>query len=768
MKNVELLAPAGNFESLRTAINNGANAIYLGLTDFNARRKASNFTVDSIREVVRYAHLFNAKIYLTVNTIIKNEEVDAFLKMVDKCVEAKVDAYIIQDLGMAYLLSKRYKGIVLHASTQMGIHNLEGAKIVEQLGFKRAILSRETSLEDIKEIRDNTNLEIEFFVQGALCVGFSGNCYMSSFLSLNSGNRGLCQQYCRKQYIVKDNDSLKDKAYYLSTKDICLINKLKTLVDAGVTSFKIEGRLKREGYVGVVISTYRKIIDNAFKDASKNDLEALRVSFSRGDFSYEAYLNHNKEGMMNPINQNHIGIKIGTLTSVKPFKNDLLELEIVSNHELHSGDGLKFMWKNKEIASLGVGNIIKKGNNTYKIFTKQKIKEKGLDVYLTLDYQNEEELINKVKKLPVDIKVIAKENENLIIKIVYKKIEVSYKSPFVCNKAINQPTTFEDIKKQVEKLNDTNFVLRDLSVDNDQVFIVKSALNEARRSAVILLENAIIETFEKRNAVTINKDLDFTYSLDLLDDALIINEEINLDLLPFDYKGLIIYSPLYFNKEVIAHIKEIKTKFINAKVALNLPIIAFKEDLKIINEIVNDLNDVYLIANNLYALTFINKAQLIGGYNLNINNNYALSFLNHLGIKYAFASLESNEAFLKENPNLYYYALGYNTLMNYVHCPIKTIYKNDCKMCKYNKSISYIDEYNKNYALRRIKINYCYFELLNNRLINCYKKISNPSIVDLRNLDADTFEKTLKMLENKTYMSISNNEFFGLLFKSIS
>ena len=145
-----------------------------------------------------------------------------------------------------------------------------------------------------------------------------------------------------------------------------------------------------------------------------------------------------------------------------------------------------------------------------------------------------------------------------------------------------------------------------------------------------------------------------------------------------------------------------------------------------------------------------------------------MSFLNHLGIKYAFASLESNEAFLKENPNLYYYALGYNTLMNYVHCPIKTIYKNDCKMCKYNKSISYIDEYNKNYALRRIKINYCYFELLNNRLINCYKKISNPSIVDLRNLDAVTFEKTLKMLENKTYISVSSNEFFGLLFKSIS
>ena len=167
MKEVELLAPAGNFESLKIAINNGANAIYLGLTDFNARRKASNFTVDSIREVVRYAHLFNVKIYLTFNTIIKNEEVDAFLKMVDKCVEAKVDAYIIQDLGMAYLLSKRYKGIVLHASTQMGIHNLEGAIFAKNLGFKRIVLSRETSLDEIKRILKPNGL--------ALCFGWNSN-----------------------------------------------------------------------------------------------------------------------------------------------------------------------------------------------------------------------------------------------------------------------------------------------------------------------------------------------------------------------------------------------------------------------------------------------------------------------------------------------------------------------------------------------------------------------------------------------------------------
>ena len=188
MKTVELLAPSGNEEAFFAAINNGADAVYLGLSSFNARIKADNFNANNIRKITHIAHLFGVKVYITVNTIIKNNEVNEFLSMIDECVNAKVDAFIIQDYGVAYLLKNRYKDIVMHASTQLGIHNLAGALVAKKLGFKRIILSRETSLEDIKNIKQNTDLEIEYFIQGALCVSFSGNCYMSSLISGLSGN----------------------------------------------------------------------------------------------------------------------------------------------------------------------------------------------------------------------------------------------------------------------------------------------------------------------------------------------------------------------------------------------------------------------------------------------------------------------------------------------------------------------------------------------------------------------------------------------------
>ena len=260
MKTVELLAPSGNEEALFAAINNGADAVYLGLSSFNARIKADNFNTDNIRKITHFAHLFGVKVYITVNTIIKNNEVNEFLNMIDECVNAKVDAFIIQDYGVAYLLKSRYKDIVMHASTQLGIHNLSGALVAQKLGFKRIILSRETTLEDIKNIKQNTDLEIEYFIQGALCVSFSGNCYMSSLISGLSGNRGKCQQYCRKKYAAMLNDEFISKEYHLSTKDLCLIKRLRDLVDAGVCSFKIEGRLRHVGYVSVATAIDRKSV----------------------------------------------------------------------------------------------------------------------------------------------------------------------------------------------------------------------------------------------------------------------------------------------------------------------------------------------------------------------------------------------------------------------------------------------------------------------------------------------------------------------------
>ncbi len=253
---MELLAPAGSPSALRAAIYSGANAVYFGLDKFNARINADNFTKENVREYVELCHLHGVKVYITFNTLIKDSEFAEFEEDVKACVDAKVDAFIVTDFGALTVFAKY--DVPLHASTQMGIHNLEGAKFVERLGFKRIVLSREALFEDIKKIKENTSLEVEYFVHGALCVSFSGGCLLSSMMTGTSGNRGLCKQPCRLCY---ESSLSGESKYYLSPADQCLINKLKDLEKLGIDSLKIEGRLKAPHYVGEVVKCYRNALD---------------------------------------------------------------------------------------------------------------------------------------------------------------------------------------------------------------------------------------------------------------------------------------------------------------------------------------------------------------------------------------------------------------------------------------------------------------------------------------------------------------------------
>ena len=262
---MELLAPVGDKESLKVAVYNGANAIYLGIKDFNARNNIAGFSLEDLDDVVRFFHLWNVKVYLAINILFKDEELQKALDVVFHANNKGVDAFIVQDVGLAYLINKHYPNIVLHASTQMAVHNLDGVKQLEKLGFKRVVLSREVGLEEIKYIHKNSNIEIEFFVQGALCVSFSGNCYLCSYLANKSGNRGVCQQFCRLPFEAYENNKLIKKGNLLSAKDICLIEKLQDLKEAGVVSLKIEGRARRPFYVGQVCKTYSKVLKNNFK-----------------------------------------------------------------------------------------------------------------------------------------------------------------------------------------------------------------------------------------------------------------------------------------------------------------------------------------------------------------------------------------------------------------------------------------------------------------------------------------------------------------------
>ncbi|MDE5616860.1 MAG: U32 family peptidase, partial [Clostridia bacterium] len=278
---LEVLAPIGSIQALKSAIYAGADAVYLGLDLFNARIKAGNFTKDNIRQYVELCHLFGVKVYVTFNTSVKNSEMDIFAQNVDIEAKAKVDAFIVTDLG-ALNIFKKYD-IPLHGSTQIGVHNLAGAKVLEDLGFTRVVLARETLIDDIKKIKQNTALEIEYFVHGALCVCFSGACLMSSMMSGDSGNRGRCNQPCRLKYSSTYNS---EEKYYLSPKDQCLIDKIEELYCAGVDSLKIEGRLKQPHYVGNVVAQYRKAADNVLLSKNeKIDYSSLKRAYNRGNFT---------------------------------------------------------------------------------------------------------------------------------------------------------------------------------------------------------------------------------------------------------------------------------------------------------------------------------------------------------------------------------------------------------------------------------------------------------------------------------------------------
>lgn len=315
MKRVELLSPAGSMEAVKAAVAAGADAIYMGGSKFGARAYAESAERDDgdkqILEAIHYTHEKGKKFYLTVNTLLKQKELKDLFLYVDKFVSgdsaSRVDAFIVQDLGVAKLLHDKYPTIPLHASTQMTICSIDGVHIAEKLGFKRIVLARELSLDEIKYIRENTNLELEVFVHGSMCYAYSGACMMSSFIGGQSGNRGRCKGPCRHEYKCD-----KSGEYILSMKDMCNLKYIKTLQELGIDSLKIEGRMRKPLYVAGVTSIYRKYIDVNFdtkNDAEtfirnnlQNDEKFLQEIYDKGGFA--TYLNqHNNSDMIQMVDR---------------------------------------------------------------------------------------------------------------------------------------------------------------------------------------------------------------------------------------------------------------------------------------------------------------------------------------------------------------------------------------------------------------------------------------------------------------------------------
>ena len=360
MKKPELLAPVGNMAAFYAAIEAGCDAVYLAGYAFGARAYADNFSNEEIVSCINYAHIYGVKVYVTVNTIIYEKDVDVFMEYVEILHKNNVDAIIIQDLGMFDLIRKTYPNLEIHISTQMHIHNPSGAVLMHNLGAKRVVLSREVSIDTIKEIKKCTDVELEVFVHGALCFSYSGQCYMSSIIGGRSGNQGKCAGTCRLKYSLVDSDNNKynEHDYPLSMKDLCTIDKIGELIDLGIDSFKVEGRMKRPEYVFLVISLYRRAIDNYILngkvDINEDDLKELKKIYNR-EFT-KGYL-FNKTDVVNSYRPNHLGIKIGEVINKK---NNSIYIKL--NDDITRGDGLRFLNKTED-SGLILTKMFKNGDD---------------------------------------------------------------------------------------------------------------------------------------------------------------------------------------------------------------------------------------------------------------------------------------------------------------------------------------------------------------------------------------------------------------------
>ena len=504
MKKIELLAPAGNMEALKAAVQAGCDAVYIGGTSFGARAFSKNFNNDEIVEAINYAHLYGVKVYVTVNTLIYDNEVDKFLEYIEFIHKNNVDAVLIQDFGMFDLLRKTFPNLELHASTQMHIHNLDGVKLMEKLGMKRVVLARETSIDDIKYIKENSNVEIEVFVHGALCISYSGQCLMSSLIGGRSGNRGACAGSCRLKYDVIDDTGkmLNKDSYPLSTKDLNSLENIGKLIDLGVASLKIEGRMKSKEYVYKVVSLYRKAIDSYYKNGKviidEDDMTELKKIFNRN--YTKGFLNNTENNdIINGYRPNHMGVEIGKVTD---YKNGLAMIKLTGNVTI--GSGLRVIEKDNDIGinvnDFYIGKTLVKeahSGDTITIKTNSPVRI-GSKVLITLDSEINKKIDklidDNLRKVLITGKFIGKVGSNCELILDDGKNVVNVKGNIV-NKAVNKPVTEDDINSKLNKLGDTVYKYSELeTIIDDDIFIPLKEINELRRKAIEELNNKRLYT----------------------------------------------------------------------------------------------------------------------------------------------------------------------------------------------------------------------------------------------------------------------------------
>ena len=505
---IDLLSPVGDFECLKAAVQNGADSVYFGANLFSARAFANNFNLEELKQAIEYAKIRGVKTNLTLNILIKEDEFEDAIFLATKAYEFGIDAIIVQDLGLAEKLIEMFPDLPIHASTQMTIHNLNGAIQLEKMGFKRIVLARELSINEIDYICKNTNLEIECFIHGALCISYSGQCLFSSMIGGRSGNRGKCAGPCRLPYELLQDDKKIDFGYLLSTRDLCGLEYIPSLIDAGVNCLKIEGRMKSPEYVATVTRIYRKYIDLASSNnpyiIDENDKKELMQVFNRGMYCSGHFENTPNKNLVFKEKPNNMGLFLGI---VEKYNKNKGYISLKLKEQINIGDTIslenesgsytisELMEKSKNINETKIGQTvtigrmkgnIKLGDKIYKLSSKQ------------LSNNAKESYKKENKKIPLNCKIIIKKLNPISIHItsccdlpLYKDLSITCKLDCLPQDAKNRPLDKETIIKQISKTSNTPYEFKNIDITLDKnVFLPKlSILNELRRIALTNVEN---------------------------------------------------------------------------------------------------------------------------------------------------------------------------------------------------------------------------------------------------------------------------------------
>ncbi|MGN1060325.1 MAG: U32 family peptidase [Candidatus Coproplasma sp.] len=677
---IEILAPAGDEKSAYAAINSGANAIYLGLTAFSARSSAQNFDFESLKKLISYAKFFGVKIYVAMNTLVKESELESFIKTAVDVWNIGASAIIIQDIYLGAYLKRQYPQMVLHLSTQAGICNEYGARYAKDLGFDRVILARETRLADIEKIAKI--IETEVFVQGALCTCFSGQCYLSSFAGGNSGNRGRCKQPCRKKYKI-NRKNFDEYAYRISLSDLSVGEDIQKLIDAGVASFKIEGRMRRPEYVSAAVNYYKTLLQG--RDG-RAQLSALKRTYNRGNYTKGLAFGQDKSFISSAV-QGHIGEFVGTVT----VENG--RYLVRTQNRFGEGDGFKILRGGQEVCGAYYSSQVK-GGIELKSSTRLKSGDKA---FITTDAAQNRRLLSGVRTRKIFVVVEIRAGEPPVATVDGKE----FIADFICEQAQSRPTTQEDIVKNFSKIDKYPFTVEFGNVATDgKSFIPVSKLNAFRRE--------VYARFFEGESANCNTPIENIKPMPAVNKC----EKNGLTcVIAESFKGVIadiaVLKPNAYSGDLFKKVKDF-----NGEKFLYLPPYLSGEDVNAIKGLITPFDGIYCGGNYAVALAKELNKKLFAGVGFNLSNSVSVD---SCPADYIAISKELSVAEAKPlaRANTFYLSGGDIKVMDLIYCP----FSKTCKDCDRKKQYVLTDENGREFPLRRYEVDYakngCRFELFN-------------------------------------------------------